>query len=485
MRWKTNLKILLVNPPRYFGIPVIREERCEITERSSVLPPYSLLQLASLLRADDHEVRLIDANGVNFGWQELDAQVKSSEYDILIFRFTPTTFEWDLRTASISKKNNPSASTVGICWTLQSVAKDVLQNHADVDIYVMHEYESVVPRLVSALSRGDDLERVEGIAYRCDNGIRVNRPARPLLDWDSLPIPAYDLLPSLNAYFINTPHGSPFTIVYSSKGCPYSCIFCTESNTQLKKRSAESILNELRYLRKNFGIKTVSFFDETFTIDAGRVKALADGIARQKLGITWYCNSRVNLVSKKLLETMYNGGCRGISFGIESGSQKILDFAKKDTNVAQAELAIKWAKATGIKVYCSFIMGLPGENWDTVKETIRFVKRTLPTGAQFNVAVPYPGTTLHEIASTKGWIKEGATWEGMLQHDSVMRTDELSCEDLNEARKLAYRALYLNPSWWLQNVLHAVKNPEDFPLATRYALKIFQNYLFHGMVHAH
>ena len=145
------MKILLVNPPRYFGIPVIREERCEITERYSVLPPYSLLQLASLLRADGHEVRLIDANGSNLVWEELKARIRDIEYDVLIFRFTPTTFDWDLQTASFSKKKDRKSVTVGICWTLQSVARDVLQNCSDLDVYVMHEYEFVVPLLVSAL----------------------------------------------------------------------------------------------------------------------------------------------------------------------------------------------------------------------------------------------------------------------------------------------------------------------------------------------
>jgi anaerobic magnesium-protoporphyrin IX monomethyl ester cyclase len=480
-----SLKILLVNPPRYHGIPVIREERCEITERYSVLPPYSLLQLASLLRVANHDVELIDGNGWNLSWEELNGRLRDEEYNALIFRFTPTTFDWDLQTASISKKKDQTAYTIGICWTLQSAAKEVLRSHPDLDIYVMHEYESVVPQLILAISKGDDLEGVAGIAYRINNEVKVNRAAKPISDWNSLPIPAYDLLPTFRTYFINTPHGSPFTIIYASKGCPYSCIFCTERNTVLKKRSAKSILDELKYLTRNFGIRTVSFFDETFTIDASRVTALAESIAKEKLGIKWYCNSRVDLVSEGLLKKMYEGGCRGISFGIESGSQKVLDLAEKGTKIEQAELAIRSAKATGMKVHCSFILGLPGENWNTIRETIAFVKRTLPTGAQFNVAVPYPGTRLYEIALNKGWIRKGVSWQDMFQHEAVMSTKELSCEDLNEARKLAYRALYLNPRWWLQNILYAVKNPEDFQLATRYAIKIVENYLFHRMVHAH
>ena len=479
------MRILLVNPPRFHGIPVIREERCEITERCSVLPPYSLLQIASILRNDGHEVRLIDANGWNLSWEEVTSRIKDMKYDVLIFRFTPTTFDWDTRITSVSKKILPEALTAGICWTLRTVPEEVLWGCADLDIYIMHEYETVTPVLISAISNGEDLSMVSGIAYRVNDEVKVNSPAKPLSDWNSLPLPAYDLLPSLKNYYINTPYGSPFTIIYTSKGCPYSCIYCTVRNTKLKKRSAENILNELRYLKEKFNVKTVSFFDETFTIDKDRVIAIAEAIRREKLKIVWYCNTRVDLVDRNLLKVMYDGGCRGISYGIESGSQEILDNAKKGTTVEQAENAIRWAKEAGIKVYCSFMFGLPGENWNTVEETIRFVKRALPTGAQFNVAVPYPGTELYRIAIEKGWIKEAISWREMYQHEAAMRTDELSYEDLNKARKMAYRALYFNPKWWLQNIRHTLRHPEDFPLATKYAVKIVKNYVFHKMTHAH
>lgn len=479
------MRILLVNPPRFNGIPVVREERCEITERYSVLPPYSLLQIASILRTQGHQVQLIDANGWNLSWEEVNKRIKKVKYNILIFRFTPTTFDWDTKIASVSKKNHPNALTAGICWTLRTVPKEVLQGAVDLDIYIRHEYETVTPSLISAISHGDDLSTVLGIAYRGSHDVKVNGPAKPMSDWDSLPLPAFDILPSLKYYFTNTPHGSPFTIIYTSKGCPYSCIFCTERNTKLKTRSAESILNELRYLKKKFKVKTVTFFDETFTINRERVIAIAEEIGKEKSRIIWYCNSRVDHVDEELLKIMYGGGCRGISYGVESGSQEILDNAKKGITIEQARNSIRWAKKAGIKVYCSFIFGLPGENLRTVEETIEFVKRALPTGAQFNVAVPYPGTELYKIAANKGWIRVGAGWRKMYQHEAVMRTDKLSYHDLSEARKKAYRALYFNPRWWIENVWYTMRHPYDFPLATKYVVKIMRNYIFHKMTHAH
>lgn len=427
----------------------------------------------------------MDANGWNLDWQDLGARIKNMKYDVLVFRFTPTTFDWDLRSASLSKEYHPDALTVGICWTLQSLPREVLQSSDDLDVYIRHEYESVAPSLISAISRGENLARISGIAYRDGNEVRVNSPAESLLDWNSLPMPAYDLLPSLNGYFTNTPHGSPFTIMYASKGCPYSCIFCTERNTQLKTRPAENVLKELRYVKRKFDVKTVSFFDETFTIDKKRVETIAEGIKKERLGVFWYCNTRVNLVSKDLLKIMYDGGCRGIAYGIESGSQRILDMCRKGIKTEQAENAIRWAKEIGMKVTSSFIFGLPGENWNTVEETLRFVRRTLPTGAEFNVAVPYPGTELYRIALSKRWIEEDINWRKMFQHESIMRTDDLDSEDLNQARKMAYRALYFNPQWWLQNALYAIRHPSDLQLAMRYAFKVLQNYISYRMIHVH
>lgn len=478
------MNVLLVNPPRYNGIPVVREERCEIIERNSVLPPYSLLQIASLLREREHEISLIDANGENMNYPKFEKMLTKINYDVLFFRFTPTTFDWDVRVATISKKYS-DATTIGICWTLSNFAKAMLEEAKHLDIYLRHEYEVVAPELVDALSAGKELSDIRGIAYRRNGEIRLNEPSPPIKNYDDIPLPAYDLLTSFKFYYENTKHGQPFTIMYTSKGCPYSCIYCTVANTKWKARSAESVLEELRHLKRNYNIKTVTFFDETFTIDRKRVEKICKAMIDEKLNIKWYCNSRVDLIDRELLKKMKQAGCRAVCMGVESGSQKIIGGTNKRASVEKAAEAIKMVKDAGIKVYCSFIFGLPGENWETVNETIEFVKRTLPTGAQFNVAAPYPGTKLYDIALERGWINKQTDFRSMYQHESVMRTEELREEDLDTARKKAYKAIYLNPKWWLQNIFHVAKNPEDFEIASRYVVKIINNFFINKMDYAH
>ncbi|NJD54146.1 MAG: radical SAM protein [Candidatus Methanoperedens sp.] len=478
------MNVLLVNPPRFNKISVIREERCEIIERNSVLPPYSLLQIASLLRERGHKIDLIDANGEDIEYPALEKLLSEKDYEAVIFRFTPTTFDWDMKVASISKKCS-DAPTIGICYTLSDFARTILNQAKDLDFYIWHEYEVVTPELIDQISTDGNLPDVAGIAYRLNGEIQVNKDSHPIKNYDDIPLPAYDLLKSFQFYYENTKHGQPFTIMYTSKGCTYSCIYCTVAKTKWKARSAESVIRELLYLKQNYNIKTVMFFDETFTMDRKRVERITQAIVDEKLDIKWYCNSRVDLIDMDLLEKMKMAGCGAVSLGIESGSQKIMAGTNKKTSVEMAGEAIKMVKDAGIKVNCSFIFGLPGENWETVNDTINFVRQTLPTGAQFNVVAPYPGTKLYDIAMEKGWITKKTDFRSMFQHESIMRTDELTTEELESARKKAYKAIYFYPRWWIQNIGYVLKNPDDFILASNHIIKILSNYLINKMDFAH
>jgi len=478
------VNIAIVNPPRFDGVSVVREERCEVTERYSVLEPYSLLQLAALLQAGGHRVRLLDANGANASYGHVESWLRRTAYDALIFRFTPTTFDHDLRLATLSKKLRPDARTIGICWTLRTMPADVLREAPDLDIYLRHEYENVGTRLLNALENGAPLDGVPGIAYRENGGFHVTNDARAIADYDAMPIPAYELLPSLDPYFISAHACQPFTIMYASKGCPFACSFCTVARTTWKFRSAAHVLEELTFLRDRYRIRTVSFFDETFTMSKKRVRELCAGIRREGLDVRWYCNTRVHLVDPDLLRDMRSAGCSGISYGVESGNQGILDTVSKQATVAQAEHALRWAKEAGIKTYAAFILGLPGETWESAMDTIEFAMRTLPNGAQFNVLAPYPGTELYENLRQRGVLPE-VDWRALYQDSAVVGTDGLSRAELNRLRRLAYTKLYFNPRWWWQNLRFALSSRDDFQLASRYGLRILSNYFVHGMRGSH
>lgn len=479
------MRILLINPPRYLErIPVIREDRCEITERYAIIPPYSLIWIAAILREKGHTVNLIDANALNLSYSDLKEKMKTFNYDAMIFRFIPTTFDWDMKTAESSKEINPNVKTIGICLTLWSLQRDIMHDAVCLDFYVPLEWETVIPKLIEALEKNSNLDEIQGISYITHDKIIVNSPVTSIIDYNSLPIPAYDLLPDFRLYRPNTPVHGNFSILYTSKGCPYACIYCTVSRTPFKIKSAEKVIDEIKLLNNKFNVKLFSFFDETFTIDRARVIKISETIRDQNLDIQWYCNTRVNLVDKELLQIMHDGGCTGIAFGIESGSQKILNNVEKDITIEQAKKAIEWTKESGIKVFTSYIFGLPGENWETIKETITFVKETLPHSAQFNVAVPYPGTLLFSYAIEKGLLSD-TNWRNLYQHKALMRTEKLTSQDLEKARKMAYRMLYFNSRWVINNIRWVLDHPIDLRLGLKYYFKILKNYLLYNMEHAH
>ena len=462
------MKILLVNPPRVNGIPIIREERCEIIERNSIIPPYSLLQIGKILIELKHDVTLIDANGENLRFKD----IKLDGYNILIFRFTPTTFDHDLKITNRFRKKNPEGIIIGICFTLKTLWKEIMKE-ADLDIFITGDYEVVIKDLFTNFQ---NYSNIKGIAYKKNKKIFHNEYIRNGFDYDSLGIPAYNLLKNFNFYKINANTNEIFSIIYTSKGCPYKCNFCNVANTHLKTKSVDLVINEIKVL-KDYGVQLISFFDETFTLDRKRVLEICNSL--KYLNIKWYCNTRVNLIDYELLNEMKRAGCAGISFGCESGSQKILDICNKGINLKDIEKAINFCKIIGIKTYCAFIFGLPGENKNTANETIKFVKKLKPNSAQFNIAVPYPGTKLYEKYS------RDINWKKLYQDEALISLCELSIKELNKIRKKAYRNLYFNPFWLYNNLLFIIKNPYETKLGINYFLKIMKNYFFYRMEKAH
>ncbi len=190
------MKVLFVNPPRYDGLSVIREDRYEIVNRYLVNPPYSLTQIASVLREEGEEVQVIDANSENFSYFEAKERIRKSRPDIVAFRFTPTTIKADMETAKIAKSLYPNVVTIGMCWTLKRFAGKIIRDNDNLDIYLRGEYgtyEIIFLELIEAMNQGLPLDAVKGISFRGRDVISTD-PCTAGYFYEP-PIPAYDLLP--------------------------------------------------------------------------------------------------------------------------------------------------------------------------------------------------------------------------------------------------------------------------------------------------
>lgn len=479
------MRVVFINPPRFNEvIPVTREDRCEVTDRYSIVPPYSLACMASILREKGHEVSIIDANAMKMTYADLKSRIQDVTVDAVVFRFTPTTYDWDMMVADFVKAKNNNIATIGVCLTLHLLGKEVLDRSPSLDYYLPLDWEDVLPNLLDFIESDGNFV-LSGVYYREDSEVRYEAIVETKTDYDALPLPAYDLLPDFKLYRPNAPTSGNYMVLYSSKGCPYSCTYCTVARTPFKMKSQKRLLEELRVLYDQYNVRLISFFDETFTLKKTRIMNLCDSIKETMPELRWYCNTRANLIDEDILRAMKSGGCRGLSLGIESGSQRILDNVNKGITTEEAGKAIKMAKDAGLLVYASFIFGLPGEDRDSVRDTMAFVKKTLPHGAQFNVAVPYPGTEFYNYVIENVLISKEVIWGDLMQHRATVRTESLSQNELEKIRKNAYRILFLNPEWLGQNVGWILKNTGYFSMGVKYYIKALKNLFIHKMEHAH
>ncbi len=250
---------------------------------------------------------------------------------------------------------------------------------------------------------------------------------------DKLPFPAWDLINLKNYRLPIT--AEKFVLIQTATGCPYECIFCTVPfyhGKKIVKRSVDSVIREIEYVKK-LGVNNIIFFADNFTLDKNWVKELCREIIHKKIKIKFLCNSRVDYIDKGLVELMKKAGCWIISFGIESGNQRLLDSSKKGIRIEDSIKAISLTNKEGILTLGNFVFGLPGENKDTIKKTISFANKIGLDFAAFNIATPFPGSALYET-----YKNEAFDWE-KLQYSS-----QVICLDINLEywQKKAYRTFY-------------------------------------------
>ncbi|HEY93786.1 MAG TPA: radical SAM protein [Dehalococcoidia bacterium] len=437
-------KVTLVNPPQFTGYPQ---------------PPMGLILLAAVLESKGYPVNLVDANLL--GMKPVDIIPLLDDTDILgLTAMTPTV----IRAIDIAREVKSAKPDLPIIMggphaTLLPV--ETMAAASEVDIIVRGEGEEAFINLLSALEDKKPLENIRGITYRKDAIVVNNPPSPEISDLDSLPFLAYHLL-SLKSYKPHPPHGRtlPFAVLITSRGCPYNCGYCSKPvfGKRFRGQSPARIADEIACLQEKYGVREIAFYDDSFTLDMDRAYEICDEIIRRKLNIIWSCETRVNLVEEKLLKKMKQSGCYSISYGLESGSQEILDVIDKGTTLEQAEEAVRYTHEAGIHAIGYFMIGSPGETPDTIHETIRFAKKLKVDYAQFSITTPFPGTRLYDLY-LEGGGRPDIPWEDYVYAASsegsapVFESDSLSREDIILWESKAYREFYLRPSYIWQRLV--------------------------------
>jgi len=321
-----------------------------------------------------------------------------------------------------------------------------------IDIIVKGEGEETTRELIENIEKGTSLNGVKGITFREKNEIIDTEPRPFIKNIDDIPFPSRDLLP-MHLYKFN---GVKYTTMLTSRGCPFKCSFCSSSRLfggYWRGRSPENVLEEMKTVYEEYGIRNIEFMDDTFTLNQERAEKICDEIIKQGWDISWGASSRVDTLSKRLVEKMKKAGCWIIFLGIESGSQKILDAIGKRITLEQVKKAVKILKDAGIQVLGSFIIGFLQDTTETIKETIKFAKSLNLNYAEFSILTPYPGTPIFDYAKKHGMLLT-EDWSKYTAVEPIVKIEGVSEKEIKALFQKAYITFYLRPRIvieWLKN----------------------------------
>jgi hopanoid biosynthesis associated radical SAM protein HpnJ len=393
------MKTLFLQPPSFDGFDGGAGSRYQAKrEIKSFWFPTWLAQPAALLP----DSTLIDAPPARLTMADVLPHAKT--HDLLIIHTSTPSFANDVAVAEAFKAENP-ALMIGFVGAKVAVEPESSLARAKVlDFVAGNEFDFTIKEI----AEGKPLAEVVGIMYRDATGALIKNADRPILhDMDQLPFvtEVYAKHLRLEDYFIGyLLH--PYVSIYTGRGCKSRCTFClwpqTVGGHTYRTRSVENVIAEIRRAKELFPqTKEFMFDDDTFTDDLPRAEAIARELG--KMGVTWSCNAKAN-VPYKTLKILKENGLRLLLVGYETGNQQILINIKKGMRIEVAKQFTKDCHALGIKIHGTFIVGLPGETQDTLKETIEFAKEINPHTIQVSLAAPYPGTFLYDQAVREGWL---------------------------------------------------------------------------------
>ena len=367
------------------------------------------------------------------------------EYELAVLHTSAPSFAHDVKVAETLKGENP-ALRIGLIGAHVAVQREAaLAASPALDFVCGNEFDFTIREI----AEGRPLAEVAGVSYRDGTGeLRRTLERAPLEDMDALPwvvdVYARDL--DVSRYVIGYLQ-HPYVSLYTGRGCRSKCTFClwpqTVGGQRYRTRSVDNVVAEIAHATKLFPqVREYFFDDDTFTDDLPRAEAIARGLGR--LGVTWSCNAKPD-VPRASLEVLRDNGLRLLLVGYESGSQAILNNVRKGTRLDRAREFTRHARALGIKIHGTFILGLPGETRETIEATIRFAQEIDPHTLQVSLAAPYPGTALYREALERGWLESEGLVDGRGTQASVIGYPHLPRTEIFRALETFYRRFYFRP----------------------------------------
>ena len=331
-----------------------------------------------------------------------------------------------------------------------------------IDYIIRGEFEMTITHLSKTIKDGGDLHNVQGVTWKNNIGEIIINPDRELFeDLDSLPYPARDLVDQ-SRYREELCHYKPYFHLWTSRGCPHKCIFCLWPNIlykgKVRFRKVSNVIEEISFLKREYGAREIFIYDDTFNLLPKRVEEFCNELLRRNINIHWLCQFRPDKNnSPDLFKLMKKSGCRLVVFGVESGSQYLLDHSiRKGLTLDEARNAIRWCKEAGIEAHLAFVVGVPGETDETIRQTYEFIKEVQPDRFQVSIATPYPGTPWYEMIKN-----QPRDWKDFDANCVASFCENLTAEELENAIHGMYLSYYFTPSKIIGRIL-SIRSWDDF-----------------------
>lgn len=421
-------------------------------------PPISQLQIVTILQQLNLQAELYDAAAMGKTIEDIKKELL--DVDIIIVLTATATINEDAAVLAELKKDNRKLLTLVYGAHPTFMPKYTLSKKG-IDIAVRREAELVIRDLTMAISKGVDWRAIKGISFLSDGKFVSNPDYEYIGNLDSLPIPDRTLLSKNADYFNPVVKRLPFTTMFTSRGCPGNCTYCSSPpfyGRVIRSMGPERVAEEMSLIQSQ-GYREIFFRDEIFTINKNRTTQICEKIIEKELDLTWIASARIGSVDFETMKLMKKAGCHMIRFGVESGSQKILNNIKKGITIDQTRRTFEWIHRAGLDTHAHLMIGAPGESKETIDQTIRLLKEIKPAIITCGICMPYPGTQLFDYV-LKSYPEIGDGSECDLSHLHTQGYyNELFCDlsyaELAHNIKRIYRNFYLRPEYifsWFKRI---------------------------------
>ncbi len=481
------MKVQLISLPDPPGIHVFRFHSAGFgssfvmphpKHRYDVYPPIYETYAAAILENQGHEVRILDCQAPNLEVEAICEDIREQSPSVVVSRICLPSYYNDLEIMGKIKEKFPGIPLVGWGGICKVFPEQVLKDSQLDFVFRVVELEEILPEFLRAYEEGKT-EGVAGVSLK-KNGKIVHADNRSFnKNLDAIPIPAYHLL-DMKKYVAQearyVPGGStdkfiPFFSVSGSRGCSFNCVYCPYPVTYgpWRGRSPQKIVDEIEVLVRKYGIRAIWFHDQTFSMIPQRTMSLCDEIVRRGLDIHWATETRVDRLTPEIIKKMKESGCGRLEVGVETGDPALLKtVGKRGLTHERVEKTIHAIKEEGIIAETNFLVGLPGESWETTKKTIELVKRINPDILTAMIVTPYPGTPLYKMAEENNWLLT-KTWSKYTLFEPVFSMPEFTAKDMKAAHSYLYLQYSIN-----KEKMETLNALYDLKLAT-FARKLASN----------